>query len=103
MAILLPYSGGNITPEQRKLISKLLGRFEGEISQCSLHPGSAQVVLNDNEITPKRGQEFLESIIGILQADRWGTDLPIRSFDDPPPKVYTSRYQFNIPYDSQLR
>ena len=101
MAILLPYE--NVTQEQRKSITELLDKFKGEISQCSLHRSSAQVVLNDSEITPKRGQEFLDSLIKILQPDRWGTDLPIRVPErNQPPQVYVSRYQFKIPYDSSL-
>lgn len=98
MAIIFPYK--NITPLQKGSITELLNQFKGEISQCSLHPDDAQVVLNDNEISSRRGQVFLDRLIEILNPDRWGTDLPIRFPErNQPPQVYASRYQFKIPYD----
>lgn len=101
MAILLPYQA--LTPEQGELIAVLIEQFQGEVSQCSLRGKSAQVVLNDTQITPERGQEFLDRLIEIVRPNRWGTDLPI-GFPEraQPPEVYASRYRFEIPYDPFL-
>lgn len=98
MAIIFPYK--NITPQQKQAVSLLLDQFPREVSQCSLHPDSAQVVLNETQITHQRGQTFLDNLIDILKPDRWGTDLPI-SFPERnnPPLNYT----FKIRYDPQLR
>jgi hypothetical protein len=101
MAILFPYK--TLTPEQEQAIDELLGQFEGEISQCSFHQTSVQVVLNDHQITAERGQSFLDTLIGILQSDRWGTDLPTRFPErERPPPAYANRYSFSIPYDPGL-
>jgi hypothetical protein len=77
--------------------------FPGEISQCSLHSGAVEIVLNDHEITPQRGQQFLDGLIEILGSERWGASLPRRKGDDrsEPPAVYANIYNFSIPYDSR--
>ena len=102
MAILLPFE--LLTSEQRGCLKDLLSDYSGEVSQCSLHRRTVQLVLNDFEITAERGQQFLDELVEILGSDRWGTDLPIRFPErEIPPDVYASRYSFKIPYDPELR
>jgi hypothetical protein len=98
MAIVLPYE--TLNPAQTESVRMLLARFRGEVSQCSLHGDSAQVVLNKGEITPERGQMFLDELILILGSNRWGTDLPTRS--NEPPECYTSRYKLDVPFDPSI-
>jgi len=98
MAIIFPYK--NITQQQKQAVSRLLAQFPREVSQCSLHPDSAQVVLNETQISHQRGQTFLDNLISILKPERWGTDLPISFPDRNTPPL---NYKFKIPYDPQLR
>ena len=90
-------------PEQRASVRELLAQFKGEVSQCSLHPQAAQVVLNKNDISSQRGQLFLDGLVRILMPERWGTDLPIRFPErNQPPDEYALRYRFSIPYDPKV-
>lgn len=102
MAIVLYYE--SITLEQKQKIWGMMEEYEGEISQLSLPPnGGTQLVLNNHEITPQRGQEVIDRLIDILQPRCWGTDLPIPlPRRNTPPQVYTSRYHFSIPYDPNV-
>jgi|GEM_PF-4276893 len=105
MAILLSY--GDISDEQKEDVWVLLEQYRGEVSQCSLHSGSAQVVLNDNEITKERGQNFLDRLVIILKPTKWGTDLPRMRMGEAerrlPPEVYVSRYKIDLPFDPSLK
>ena len=102
MAIILAYE--NVTDGQKEEVMDRVKPYKGEISQISIFPRSAQIVLNDSEISRERGQEVLDTLIEMLKAHKWGTDLPTRFPERiKPPDVYASRYKIKIPYDPSLK